>query len=442
LRVLAIVDGEHHPSVTRWALDAAGKDGLTVVAALLAGGAEKLGTDRTLDLGDVPLIRAEGDPRAGLASALAELRPDGVLDLSDEPVVGNELRMELAAIALVRGLPYLGADFRLEPPVTEPPVPAPTIAVIGSGKRVAKTAVGGYLARLAAAQGRRPVVVAMGRGGPSEPQVAGPEDVTVEALLARAARGEHAASDFLEDALVAGVTTVGARRAGGGLGGRPFVTNVAEAAARAAELGGDPVIVEGSGSAVPTVPWDAGVLVAPLSRPGMEGYLGPLRVLLSDLVVLIMDVDPDGPENLSALDSHLHRLRPDVRVAVAELHPVPLENVRGKDAFFATTANPRHAERLGEALEGDAGCRVVSVSAHLAEPAALERDLASAPPFDVLLTELKAAAIEVAVPAAMDRGAGVVFVENRPRAVGGDDLDEALAAVIETARERAATRGL
>jgi len=74
----------------------------------------------------------------------------------------------------------------------------------------------------------------MGRGGPPDPVVAGPEEVTVEALLRRVARAEHAASDFLEDALTAGVPTVGARRCGGGLPGAPFVTNVAQAAAMAA----------------------------------------------------------------------------------------------------------------------------------------------------------------------------------------------------------------
>lgn len=442
MKVLALVDGEHYPPVTRWALEAAEQAGMTVVAALLAGGTEKLGPDRALDLGGIRLLRPQGSDLAeALAAALDDIRPDAVLDLSDEPVVGGDLRMELAARTLARGIPYLGPDFRLDPPVSEPALAAPTIAVIGSGKRVAKTAVGGYLARLAKEKGHTPVVVAMGRGGPAEPQVAGPEDVTVAALLARSGRGEHAASDFLEDALIAGVATVGARRAGGGLAGRPYVTNVAAAAATAVRLGGDPVILEGSGSAMPTVPWDAGVLVAPASHPGLHGHLGPLRVLLSDLVVLIMYVGPSGPENLSALDSHLHRLRPDVRVAVAELHPVPLGNVRGKDAFFATTANPTHAERLGEALEQDAGCRVVSLSTRLADPAGLERDLASAPPFDVLLTELKAAAIDVAAPAAIGRGAEVVFVENRPRAVGGgDDLDEALGAVISTARDRAAVR--
>jgi len=442
VKVLALVDGEHHPPVTRWAIEVAARDGLTVVAALLAGGAEKLGVDRDLDLGGVPLLRGGTNLTAALGAALDEVRPEAVLDLSDEPVIGNELRMELAAVTLARGLPYLGPDFRLDPPVTGESLPAATIAVIGSGKRVAKTAIGGHLARLAAAAGHHPVVVAMGRGGPPEPEVAGPEDVTLEALLARAARGGHAASDFLEDALTSGVTTVGARRAGGGLGGRPYATNVAEAAAVAVRLGGDPVILEGSGSSMPGVPWDAGALVVPAGHPAhlLGGHLGPLRVLLSDLVILTMGVGPNGPENLSALDSHVRRLRPDVSVAIAELHPVPLLNVRGKDAFFATTASPTGADRLGEDLARTAGCRVVTVSAHLAEPEALRRDLSSAPAFDVLLTELKAAAIDVAAPMALERGAEVVFVENRPTAAGGDDLDESLRDLVRTARERAARR--
>src|SRR5439155_10302685 len=137
-------------------------------------------------------------------------------------------------------------------------------------------------------------LVAMGRGGPPGPVVAGPEDVTVEALLGRVERGEHAASDFLEDALTAGVPTVGARRAGGGLAGRPFVTNVAAAAQRAVDLGAGLVILEGSGASVPTVPWDAGVLVAPatLDPEYLSGYLGPYRVLLSDLAVFIMVAGP------------------------------------------------------------------------------------------------------------------------------------------------------
>ena len=444
MKVIALVDGEHYPSVTRWGLDSARAAGLDVILALVVGGIEKLGADRSLHLGSVPVVRGEADPRRALAAAITEHTPEGVLDLSDEPVLGYERRMELVAVALSKGLTYLGADFRFEPPIVEAPLPVATLGVIGAGKRVAKTAIAGHTARLAVAAGLRPVIVAMGRGGPPAPVGAGPADVTLEALLARADAGEHAASDYLEDALTSGVPTIGARRCGGGLAGRPFVTNVAEAAQQAASSGADLVILEGSGAAVPTVPWDAGVLVAPATIPldHLGGYFGPLRILLSDLLVFIIDGGSSAePDNLSSLYPLVRRLRADIRVAIAELQPVPLADVRGKDAFFATTAHRELAGHLADQLERTSGCRVVKVSPHLADRAALEADLAAAPAFDVLLTELKAAAIDVAARRALERHAEVVFVDNRPRTAGGEgEIDELLTETILLAGDRGRER--
>src|SRR5438105_461412 len=292
MKVIALVDGEHDQSVTRWGLEVARAAGYEVLAALLVGGVEKLDSERNLDLAGTPLVRGEADPTLALAEAIASLAPDAVLDLSDEPVLGYERRSELIGTSLAHGVPYIGSDFRFDPPFTEPPLDAPTLAVIGTGKRVAKTAVSGHLARLAAVEGTSPAVVAMGRGGPPQPVRTGPEDVTLSALLARADRGEHAASDYLEDALSAGVPTVGARRVGGGFAGRPFASNVPEAAAEAIENGARLVILEGSGSSLPPIPWDAGILVAPAGLPEahLAGYGGPLKVLLSDLVVFMLGV--------------------------------------------------------------------------------------------------------------------------------------------------------
>ena len=443
MRLVALVDGEHYPSVTRWGLDSAREAGHDVLAALAVGGTEKLDGSGHLELG-LPLLWGESDPPVALAEAIARFEPEGVLDLSDEPILGYQLRMELIAVTLVRGVAYLGPDFRFDPPITEEPLSVPTLGVIGAGKRVAKTALGGHVARLAAAAGHRPVIVAMGRGGPPEPVVAGLGDVTVQALLGRADRGQHAASDYLEDALTSGVATVGARRCGGGLAGRPFVTNVAAAASTAVELGAGLVILEGSGAAVPTVPWDAGVLVVPAGLPPehLGGYLGPYRLLLSDLAVFIIGGGPTaGPGSLSTLESQARRIRADIKVAWAELEPVPMTDVKGKDAFFATTAPPELAARLARRLEETAGCRVVKTSPYLSDRRSLEEDLAAAPPFDVLLTELKAAAIEVAARRALERGAEVVFVDNRPRTAGGDgELDDLLNEVIESARDRGRTR--
>jgi cyclic 2,3-diphosphoglycerate synthetase len=445
VRVLVLVDGEHYPPVTRWGIDVARDRGLEPVAALLVGGLEKLDPGAPPDLG-VPLRTVTGDPMAALAASIDELAPaglDGVLDLSDEPVLGYRERMELAAIALARGLPYLGGDFRLDPPIEGPALAAATLAVIGTGKRTGKTAIAGEVARTAAATGRDPIVVAMGRGGPPEPQVAEAGTVTLDWLLELVRAGQHAASDYLEDAVTTGVTTIGARRAGGGLAGRPVATNVREAAELAAARDPGLVVLEGSGSAVPSVPWDAGILVVPASAPleYVAGYLGPFRLLLSDLVVATMADSPAGLENLPALRSHVRRLHGDARLIVTDFHPQPLGDVEGKDVFFTTTAPGPAAARQAGILERNHGCRVVGWSASLADRAELARELDGAGGYQVLLTELKAAAVDVACERALARGAQVVFVDNRAVVLEGEpDLGDAVRWTIELAVERKARR--
>ena len=103
--------------------------------------------------------------------------------------------------------------------------------------------------------------MAMGRGGPAEPVLVEVAP-TLDDLLALSRAGGHAASDHLETAALAGVPTVGCRRAGGGLAGAPFVSNVLAGAELAARRGPDVVVFDGSGAAIPPVAAGARVLVA------------------------------------------------------------------------------------------------------------------------------------------------------------------------------------
>ncbi len=107
---------------------------------------------------------------------------------------------------------------------------------------------------LLAEQGERPVIVSMGRGGPAEPVVmpAG-EAPDADGLLALARGGAHAASDYLEDAVLTGVATVGCRRCGEGPAGDMFDSNAVEGVRRAMELDPSLVVLEGSGSGIPPV---------------------------------------------------------------------------------------------------------------------------------------------------------------------------------------------
>jgi cyclic 2,3-diphosphoglycerate synthetase len=442
MRTIALVDGEHYPPVTRWAIEVANERGYEVVSAILLGGAEKLAVGEVPDLG-VP-VRVADDRGAAVASAIEELQPDVVLDLSDEPVLGYRERMEIAAVALARGVPYVGADFRLEPPPQlPPPLGVPTLAVIGTGKRTGKTAIAGEVARVAARRGLAPVVVAMGRGGPAEPQVARAGSVTLDLLLDLVRGGAHAASDYLEDALTTGVTTIGARRAGGGLAGAPFASNVDEAVAMAATMEPGLLICEGSGASIPPVAWDAGILVVPATCPVeyLRGYLGPYRLLRADLAVVTMTDSPGlGSENGSHLIAHLQRSLGDARVVVTDFRPTPLADVAGRRAFFATTAPIGVAERQVAHLETAHGVEVVGWSARLADRAGLAMDLDAAEDHEVLLTELKAAAVDVASQRAVARGVEVVFVDNRADVVEGPDLAEVLVQTQDLAIARSNTR--
>ena len=216
-RALAIIDGEHYASTVRDALAELPYD---FVGAYLVGGTEKL---RGGEEYGVPVVSSL---EAGL-----ELRPELVLDLSDEPVLSPPDRLLLASRVLAAGASYAGADFRFDPPEFEP-FELPSLAVIGTGKRVGKTAVSAHILRTL--RERHDVVaVAMGRGGPREPEVV---DVrpTVDTLLERSRAGHHAASDYLELAALTGAVTVGCRRAGGGLAGAVGTSNVREGARVAA----------------------------------------------------------------------------------------------------------------------------------------------------------------------------------------------------------------
>jgi cyclic 2,3-diphosphoglycerate synthetase len=367
VKAIAVVDGEHYPDVVREALAQLPYD---FVGVLLLGGTEKLRGEP--DYG-VPVVDEPGDD--------AEV----VVDLSDEPVLTPERRLELASRFLALGLPYVGADFRFDPP-TFHPFAVPSVAVIGTGKRVGKTALARHVARLAA-RDRDVVVVAMGRGGPAEPELAAAPP-TVEELVRLSRSGRHAASDHLEAAALAGVPAIGCRRAGGGMAGAPFASNVLEGARLAASLDPELVVFDGSGAAIPPIATSARILVAH-DLSGLNAY----RALISDIV-----------------------LRPGEDFS---LRLEPAAELCGRVAVFMTAAAPV------DHLDAD----VVHVSRNLARRDLL-RDELERVDADTYLVELKAAAIDVVAEHAFARGARVVLAANDVVAPG---LDERLLELLDQA---------
>jgi cyclic 2,3-diphosphoglycerate synthase len=383
--VIALVDGEHHPAGVRELLDRLERErGLAGV--VFCGGEEKL-VPGPLDDHYGRSVEPELEP--GLRR-LARAGAAAVVDLADEPVLPASAKLRAAALALSLGLSYEAPGADLEPPRYEPvPFDGPKLAVIGTGKRTGKTAVAGHWAALLRGQGVEPVVVCMGRGGPAEPRLAD-AGIGLDELLAIAADGGHAASDYLEDAALAGVRTVGCRRVGGGFAGAPVESNVLAGAALAASLAPGAIIFEGSGACIPPVEVDRTVCILGAGPP--EPF-AEYRLARADLVLAAEGAEPPA----GALP---FRLRPE-----------PLEPMsEGARVALFTTGGP-----------GVAGVEPVVMSTNLARRNLLGADLerAVAERCNVYLVELKAAGIDTVAPRARAEGADVIFVRNRP--LGIDD---------------------
>ncbi|MBA2342780.1 MAG: cyclic 2,3-diphosphoglycerate synthetase [Thermoleophilaceae bacterium] len=407
-QVIALIDGEHHPDAVRAALDRLDSE-RGVVGVVFCGGEEKL-RGGILDQAAEHYGRAveiDVDPVAALRR-VASRGAGAVVDLADEPVLPPRRRMLLASAALDTGLAYEGPDARLAPPRYEPVAfDGPKLAVIGTGKRTGKTAVAGHWGALLRGQGLDPVIVCMGRGGPAKPRLVEP-DIALDDLLALAESGEHAASDYLEGAVLGGCATVGCRRVGGGLAGAPFADNVAAGAAVAAERGGDALIFEGSGASIPPVTADRTVCL--VGDGAFEG-LGAYRMMRAHLCLVT------GGAEQPRLDAEEAAAICPGRTLRCELRPEAVEPVPAgaRVALFST----------GPAIPD--GIEPVVNSRNLSARGALATDLdqAAAERCDHYLTELKAAAIDTVAVRARAEGATVGFIRNRPLALDGD-LDEAL----------------
>lgn len=442
--MIALIDGEHYPPVVRFALDALREES-ELVAVAFAGGTEKVDLDACSDVYGLPVVFAR-DADSALLEAIERYRPEIVVDLSDEPVVSAADRFRLASVALRHGVSYHGADFRFDPPAAESITQTPALGITGTGKRVGKTAVSAYVARRLKAVGRDIVVLAMGRGGPAEPELIRGDEVslTTADLLALAAQGVHASSDNYEDAVMSRVTTVGCRRCGGGMAGRTFFSNVPEGAGLADTLGKELLIVEGSGAAIPPVSTDGEILVVGAGQgiPYVRDYFGPYRLDRADAVIITGAEEPIASSSeVAGLVAAIRGQREDIPIAVTTFRPKPIESVTGMRVYFATTAPADVLPMLVKHLEDHYGCTVVGASPHLSNRSLLRQDMqAAVGTFDVLLTELKAAAIDVVASAGADAGVPTILCDNVPVSNGGTSIDDVIDHAVGVALARAAAR--
>jgi cyclic 2,3-diphosphoglycerate synthetase len=265
VRAVAVIDGEHYASVVR--------DAFVELPHEIVPASRR----RHREAGVA--ANSTGGARASLEDAIRDTRPMWYSISPTSPYFGR-LRDSLAARALALGVPYEG---RLQARPAAFRDRSDAVRGRDRHRQVGKTAVTGHVARRMA-RDRRVVVVAMGRGGPADPEVIEVQPTVRPPGALRA--GRHAASDHLETAALTGLPTVGCRRCGGGSPGRSD-SNVLAGTRIAEELGPDLMVLDGSGAALPSIAASAGSLWSGRTRIcGRNRLSEPVSALLADLVVV------------------------------------------------------------------------------------------------------------------------------------------------------------
>ncbi|MCG2829131.1 cyclic 2,3-diphosphoglycerate synthase [Methanothermobacter sp. K4] len=446
--MICLVDGEHYLPVTRAAVETLDSmEHIDVKALIFIGGTEKLRTSspeeytemmgRPVYFGDDP----HRIPYDLIARLIRKYSADTVMDLSDEPVLDYSKRFRIASVVLEEGAVYRGPDFEFQPLTEYDILKKPSLKILGTGKRIGKTAVSAYAARLIHEREYNPCVVAMGRGGPEEPEIVRGDriEITPEFLMEQSDRGVHAASDHWEDALMSRILTVGCRRCGGGMVGDVFITNMKRGAETANSLDADFIILEGSGAAIPPVKSDRHIVLVGANQPiiNIKNFFGPFRIRLADLVILTMCEEPMADdEKVEEIVEFIESVNPEAEVVTTVFRPKPLGDISGKNVLFATTAPDSVKDILVEYLESEYRCQVVGTTPHLSNRPLLQRDIERyIDDADVMLTELKAAAVDVATKDALEAGLEVIYCDNIPIVRDGpqDELDDAIIRVVESA---------
>ncbi len=425
-KMLCLVDGEHYLPVTQEAIDTLNNlEHIDIVCAVFIGGTEKLRDDSEESYSEklgvpVKFAKDKDIPYDLIVEMIRQYEVDTVMDLSDEPILDYPKRFNIACKVLNEGISYEGPDFKFEPTSQYDIMQKPSITILGTGKRIGKTAVSGYVSRLIDKNGYEPCVIAMGRGGPEEPEIVHGEELEINAefLLEQSEKGVHAASDHWEDALMSRILTIGCRRCGGGMAGEVFLTNMKKGAKLANEVDSRFAIFEGSGAAIPPIKTDKKIVLIGANQPieNLTTYFGPYRVGLGDLVILTMCEEPMADEEkIRTIEEFVNEVNPDASVISTVFRPKPLGELAGKKVLFATTAPEGVKDKLVEYLESNYDCKIIGTTAHLSNRPLLRQDMEKyMDKADVMLTELKAAAVDVATKDAIAAGLEVIYCDNIP----------------------------
>ena len=202
------------------------------------------------------------------------------------------------------------------------------------------------------------------------------------------------------------------------MAGEVFLTNMKKGAKLANEVDSKFAIFEGSGAAIPPIKTNKNIVLIGANQPlnNLKDYFGPYRISLGDLIILTMCEEPMcNQEKREYIEEFIKEINPHAKVISTVFRPKPLADISGKKVLFATTAPESIEKELVSYLETNYNCEIVGTTHHLSNRPLLKKDIEKyIDKADIMLTELKAAAVDVATKYSMEAGLDVVYCDNIP----------------------------
>ena len=131
------------------------------------------------------------------------------------------------------------------------------------------------------------------------------------------------------------------------------------------EVDDDIEIFEGSGSSIQSVYTEARILVIGAHQPVeyMRYYLGPYRILTSDLIVQTMCEPPMADQaKVDEMDEAINEINPGCTVVKTVFRPRPIGDIKGKRIALTLTAPAIMTDAISAYLEKTYDCEVGGAS--------------------------------------------------------------------------------
>jgi len=141
------------------------------------------------------------------------------------------------------------------------------------------------------------------------------------------------------------------------------------------------------------------------------------------MVILTMCEEPMATgQKISLLEKEIRSANPDIKIIKTVFRPNPLYPVEGKKVFMVLTAKSGAGNNIKKYLEKEYNCTVTGISYNLANRDKLKDELQNFNDYDVLLSELKAASVDMVTEFAASNGKDINYMNNIPVITKGTGL--------------------